>query len=40
LADPAIYKDEPKKAADYGKLRVKFAADLDVLENEWLDLNE
>jgi hypothetical protein len=35
-----IYKDEPKKAADYGKLRTKFAKDLEVLENEWLELSE
>jgi ATP-binding cassette, subfamily F, member 3 len=40
LADPMIYKDEPKKAADYGKLRTKFAKDLEVLENEWLELSE
>jgi ATP-binding cassette, subfamily F, member 3 len=40
LSDPLIYKDEPKKAADYSKLRVKFSAELDVLENEWLQLNE
>ncbi len=40
LADPMIYKDEPKKASDYGKLRSKFAGDLEVLENEWLELSE
>jgi ATP-binding cassette, subfamily F, member 3 len=40
LSDPLIYKDEPKKAADYSKLRVKFAAELDQLENEWLELSE
>ena len=40
LADPMIYKDEPKKAADYGKLRTKFAKELDVFENEWLELSE
>ncbi len=40
LADPLIYKDEPKKAADYSKLRAKFASELDVLENEWLELSE
>jgi ATP-binding cassette, subfamily F, member 3 len=40
LADPMIYKDEPKKAADYGKLRTKFAGELEVLENEWLELSE
>ncbi len=40
LADPMIYKDEPKKAADYGKLRTKFAKELETLENEWLELSE
>jgi ATP-binding cassette, subfamily F, member 3 len=40
LADPMIYKDEPKKAADYGKLRTKFAKELDVMENEWLELSD
>ncbi len=40
LADPMIYKDEPKKAADYGKLRTKFAKELEVFENEWLELSE
>jgi ATP-binding cassette, subfamily F, member 3 len=40
LADPMIYKDEPKKAADYGKLRTKFAKELETFENEWLELSE
>ncbi len=40
LADPMIYKDEPKKAADYGKLRIKFAKELETFENEWLELSE
>ena len=40
LADPLIYKDEPKKAADYGKLRTKFAKELETFENEWLELSE
>ncbi len=40
LADPMIYKDEPKKAADYGKLRTKFAKELEALETEWLELSE
>ena len=38
LADHTIYKDEPKKAADYARLRVKFAEELDALETEWLEL--
>ncbi|MEP6826759.1 MAG: ATP-binding cassette domain-containing protein, partial [Aestuariivirga sp.] len=38
LADHTIYKEEPKKAADYARLRVKFADELDALETEWLEL--
>ena len=40
LADHTIYTQEPKKAADYGKLRNKFAAELEQLETEWLELDE
>lgn len=38
LADPTIYKDEPKKASDYGRLRTKLAKELEVLEDSWLEL--
>ncbi len=38
LADHSIYKEEPKKAADYARLRVKFAAELDAMETEWLEM--
>ena len=38
LADHTIYKDAPKKAADYAKLRGRLAEELDVLETDWLEL--
>jgi ATP-binding cassette subfamily F protein 3 len=37
LSDPAIYSEEPKKAADFTKLRAKLSADLEELENQWLE---
>ncbi len=37
LSDPAIFSEEPKKAADFGKLRVRLAAELEELENQWLE---
>ena len=37
LSDPAIYSEEPKKAADFTRLRTKLAADLEELENQWLE---
>jgi len=37
LSDPAIYSEEPKKAGDFTKLRAKLAADLEELENQWLE---
>jgi ATP-binding cassette, subfamily F, member 3 len=37
LADPAIYSEEPKKAGDFTKLRAKLTADLEDLENQWLE---
>ena len=37
LSDPAIYSEEPKKAGDFTKLRAKLAADLEDLENQWLE---
>jgi ATP-binding cassette, subfamily F, member 3 len=36
LADQSIYKEEPKKAADFSRLRAKLAKDLEALEDEWL----
>jgi ATP-binding cassette subfamily F protein 3 len=40
LADPTIYSQEPRKAADFGRLRAKFAIDLESLELQWLELHE
>ncbi len=40
LADQHIYVTEPKKAADYARLRAKLAADLDATEIEWLKATE
>ncbi len=37
LSDAAIYSDEPRKAADFTRLRAKLAADLEDLENQWLE---
>jgi ATP-binding cassette, subfamily F, member 3 len=37
LSDPEIFSKEPKKAADFSKLRARLAADLEALENEWLE---
>jgi ATP-binding cassette subfamily F protein 3 len=37
LSDPAIFSEEPKKAADFGKLRARLAAELEELENQWLE---
>ena len=37
LSDPAIYSEEPKKAGDFTKLRARLAADLEELENQWLE---
>jgi ATP-binding cassette subfamily F protein 3 len=40
LADPLLYKEEPKKASDFSKLRNKLAADLEREETRWLELHE
>lgn len=37
LSDAAIYSEEPRKAADFTKLRMRLAADLEELENQWLE---
>jgi len=37
LEDPAIYGDDPKKAADFARLRAKFSDDLALRETEWLE---
>jgi ATP-binding cassette subfamily F protein 3 len=40
LADPKLYADEPRKAADFAKLRTRLAADLDRAESRWLAAQE
>ena len=40
LADPHIYREEPKKAADFARLRSKFEAELEREETRWLELHE
>ncbi len=38
LEDSSIYREEPRKAADFAQLRSRLAADLDTLEELWLEL--
>jgi ATP-binding cassette subfamily F protein 3 len=40
LADTSLYSQEPKKAADFAKLRLKLAADLETQEILWLEAHE
>ncbi len=40
LADHTIYAEEPRKAADFARLRTKLAGDLDSIEMQWLELHE
>ena len=40
LADHTIYAQEPKKAADFARLRSKFESQLELEENHWLELHE
>jgi ATP-binding cassette subfamily F protein 3 len=40
LADHTIYSEEPKKAADFARLRTKLAGDLDAAETDWLAMHE
>jgi ATP-binding cassette subfamily F protein 3 len=38
LADPALYAEEPRKAADFARLRTRLASELDAMETEWLNV--
>ena len=38
LADHTIYAQEPKKAADFARLRGQLVEELDALESQWLEL--
>lgn len=40
LSDHTIYSDEPRKAADFARLRTKLAGELDSVETDWLALHE
>ncbi len=40
LSDASLYSEEPKKAADFTRLRAKLAADLEALETRWLEAHE
>ena len=40
LADHTIYAQEPKKAADFARLKSKFETELEREENNWLELHE
>jgi ATP-binding cassette subfamily F protein 3 len=37
LSDGSIFAEEPKKAADFTRLRAKLAEELEDLENQWLE---
>jgi ATP-binding cassette subfamily F protein 3 len=39
LQDQAIFSDDPRKAADFARLRSRLAGDLEVRETEWLEAN-
>jgi ATP-binding cassette, subfamily F, member 3 len=40
LADPSIYREDPKKASDFAKLRSRFEAELEQAETRWLELQD
>jgi ATP-binding cassette subfamily F protein 3 len=40
LADHSIYRDEPKKASDFNKLKSKLEGELEREETRWLELHE
>jgi len=40
LEDHTIYAQEPRKAADFARLRAKLAADLDLHETLWLEAHD
>jgi ATP-binding cassette subfamily F protein 3 len=40
LEDPHIYAEEPRKAADFAKLRAKLASDIEQAETAWLLAHE
>ncbi|MCB1380110.1 MAG: ABC-F family ATP-binding cassette domain-containing protein [Alphaproteobacteria bacterium] len=40
LADHSLYTDDPRKAADFARLRTKLAGDLEKLEDDWLEAHD
>ncbi len=40
LADQSLYRQEPKKAADFARLRARLAGDLDTQETLWLEAHD
>jgi ATP-binding cassette subfamily F protein 3 len=40
LGDHSLYAEEPRKAADFARLRAKLAADLEEQETMWLEAHE
>ncbi|MEP7172814.1 MAG: hypothetical protein ABI705_04910, partial [Aestuariivirga sp.] len=40
LSDHTIYTQEPKKAADFARLKSKFESELEREETYWLELHE
>ena len=40
LSDGSLYREEPRKAADFTKLRAKLASDLEALESQWLEAHD
>ena len=40
LADHTIYAQEPKKAADFARLKSRFESELEREETHWLELHE
>ena len=40
LADRELYAKEPRKAADFSRLRSRLASELDAAEHRWLEAHE
>ncbi len=40
LAVPSLYKNDPKQAEEFSKLRAKLVGDIETAENKWLALSE
>ncbi len=40
LSDEALYREEPRKAADFSRLRARLMTDLESLETQWLEAHD